>query len=60
VELHRKGNKQEAAQLLAEALGTEKPSQVLLGSIDQLLEHDTPPNDIILKIIATETEKGRD
>jgi hypothetical protein len=59
VELHRKGNKQEAAQLLAEAMGTEKPSRILLGSIDQLLERDTEPNDIVLQIIATETAKRR-
>jgi len=43
--------------MLAKAMGTEKPSAVLLESIDKLLEHDTTPNDIILRIIATETAK---
>jgi len=45
--------------MLAEAVGAEKPSTVLLGSIDKLLEHNTTPNDIILQIIATETAKRR-
>ena len=57
VKLHQKGNKQQAAQMLAEAVGAEKPSTVLLESLNKLLEHDTTPNDIILKIIATETAK---
>lgn len=55
--LHQKGNRVEAAQRLAEAMGTEKPSAVLLQSLDKLLEHDTAPNDIILRIIATESSK---
>jgi len=43
--------------MLAEAVGAEKPSTVLLESLNKLLEHDTTPNDIVLKIIATETAK---
>jgi len=47
--------------MLAEAMGAEKPGTVLLESIDKLLEHNTTPNDIILRIIATETaKKGRE
>jgi len=45
--------------MLAEAMGTAKPSRVLLNSIDQLLERDTEPNDIVLQIVATETAKRR-
>jgi len=59
LELYKKGDKEQAAQMLAEAMGTEKPSRILLGSIDQLLERDTEPNDIVLQIIATETAKRR-
>ena len=59
VKLYQKGNKQEAAQMLAEAVGAEKPSAVLLESLDKLLEHNTTPNDIVLRIIATETAKRR-
>jgi len=40
-------------------MGAEKASTVLLESIDKFLEHDTTPNDIILRIIATETAKRR-
>ena len=57
VKLHQRGHRQQAAQMLAEAVGAEKPSTVLLESLNKLLEHDTTPNDIILKIIATETAK---
>ena len=57
VKLHQRGNRQQAAQMLAEAVGAEKPSTVLLESIDKLLAHNTTPNDIILQIIATETAK---
>uniref|UniRef100_A0A6M3M0A1 Uncharacterized protein n=2 Tax=viral metagenome TaxID=1070528 RepID=A0A6M3M0A1_9ZZZZ len=55
INLHQKGNRQQAAQMLAEAMGTEKPSRVLLDSIDLLLEHNSTPNDIVLRIVATET-----
>lgn len=59
VELHKKGNREQAAQMLAESMGTKKPSTVLLESVDKLLEHNTTPNDIVLQIIATETAKRR-
>jgi len=59
VNLHQKGNRQQAAQMLAESIGAENPSRVLLDSIDLFLERDSAPNDIILRILATETAKRR-
>jgi len=43
--------------MLAEAMGASKPSELVLNSLDEFLEHNTTPNDIILRIVATEVAK---
>jgi hypothetical protein len=58
VKLHQAGNREQAAQKLAEAMGAEAAGSTILESLDKFLEHDTEPNDIILQIIATETAKS--
>lgn len=58
VAMHREGKEEQAAQLLAESLGVNEPSSIIKDSIDQLLTHDTIPNDAILQVLATEAAKG--
>jgi hypothetical protein len=56
-EHYQRGDRDQAAQLLAEAMGAEKPSPILVESLDKFMEADTPPNDIVLRIIASEVSK---
>lgn len=60
VDMHRGGNKEQAAQLLAQSLGVSEPSPLIRDFIDKLLEQNTMPNDAILKILSTEVSKRRD
>lgn len=59
VKLHQGGNREQAAQKLAEAMGAETASATILEALDKFLEHDTEPNDIILRIVATESAKSK-
>lgn len=54
------GNKAEAAQLLAEALGVKEPTPIIISSIDKLLADDSLANDAILGIVAGEVSKRND
>jgi len=58
VTLHQQGQREEAALMLARAMGAEEPSKTLVDSLDKLLEEDTMPNDAVLRIIATEVAKN--
>jgi uncharacterized protein YccT (UPF0319 family) len=60
LEKYNQGDKEAAAQKLAQSLGAEKPSGVIISSIDKLLATGTMPNDAVLKIISTEVAKGKD
>lgn len=60
LEKYHQGDKEAAIQKLAQSLGTDKPSAVIISSIDKLLATGTMPNDAILKIISTEVAKRRD
>ena len=55
---NREGNKEQAAQLLAESLGVSEPSPVIQDFIGQLLTRNTMPNDAVLQVLATEVAKG--
>jgi hypothetical protein len=59
LKLHVQGNNDQAAQVLAGAMGAEKASTVIMDFLDKFLEHDTETNDIILRIIATESAKSK-
>lgn len=58
VAMHREGNEEQAAQLLAESLGTAKPSPIIKDFIGQLLTENTMPNDAVLQVLSTEVAKG--
>lgn len=60
LEKYKQGNKEEAAQKLAQSLGVDEPSDVIRNSIDRLLSANTMPNDAVLKILSTEVSKRRD
>lgn len=57
VEAYKSGDKEEAAQKLAQSLGASEPSNIIRGSIDKLLSTDTMPNDAVLRMISTEVSK---
>lgn len=58
VAMHREGNKEQAAQLLAESLGASEPSPTIRNYIGKLLEENTMPNDVVLQVLSTEVAKG--
>lgn len=60
VEAYERGNKEEAAQKLAQSLGADEPSALMRSSIDKLLSTDTMPNNAVLKILSNEVSKKRD
>ena len=59
VEEYKQGNNENAANLLASALGAEKPSETIRNALPKLLSLDTLPNDAILKIVSTEVSRGK-
>jgi len=59
LESYNQGNREAAAQKLAEAFGAKEPSPVIINSLDKFLNYGSLPNDAALQIIATETAKRR-
>lgn len=59
VDSYNRGGKKKASRLLAKALGADKASPVIEGSIKQFLTKDTLANDIVLTLVATESGKGK-
>jgi len=58
LENYNQGNREAAAQKLAEALGAKEPSPVITNSLDKFLNYGSMPNDAALQIIATEVAKS--
>jgi len=58
LESYNQGNRETAAQKLAEAFGAKEPSPVITGSLDRFLNYGSMPNDIALQMIATEVSKS--
>ena len=57
LESYNQGNRETAAQKLAEAFGAKEPSPVITNSLDRFLNYGSMPNDVALQIIATEVSK---
>lgn len=51
------GQSQKASELLAQAMGTDKPTPIIKGAIKQLLTSDTPANDVALSLVAHRSNK---
>ncbi|HUV52280.1 MAG TPA: hypothetical protein VMW64_04310 [Dehalococcoidia bacterium] len=58
LENYNQGNRETAAQKLAEAFGAKEPSPVITNSLDKFLDYGSRPNDAVLQIIATEVSKS--
>lgn len=56
-EIYAKGDRDGAAQKLAESIGADKPSPVIINSLDKLMTLDTLPNEAVLQVLATEAAK---
>lgn len=59
VEAFREGNREQAAQKLAESFGADSPSSVIEDVLDSLFLVDSLSNDAVLQILSTEVSKGR-
>lgn len=59
LENYNQGNREAAAQKLAEAFGAKESSQVISDSLDKFLNYGSMPNDAALQIIATEVAKTK-
>jgi len=58
LESYNQGNREIAAQKLAEAFGAKEPSPVITNSLDRFLNYGSLPNDAALQIIAAEVSKS--
>jgi hypothetical protein len=59
VEDVKKGWVGSASVLLAQAMGVEKPSAVIRGSVERLLKQGTPANEVALRIVANEVARRK-
>lgn len=57
LEANRAGKTGEAAELLAQSLGQAATPEFIAQNIHTLLDTDTTPNDIILRLLSTEVSK---
>ena len=59
VAAQKEGNREVASNLLAEAMGADKPSNVITGSVDRLLKQGTLANEVALEIVANEVSRRK-
>lgn len=53
----RMGDKEQAARKLAQSMGCNEPSPLILSSVAKLMSYGSTQNDIVLKIISSEVAK---
>lgn len=59
LEALRRNHEKKAGQLLAEAMGAEKPSPLIKEHVQDFLKDDTVYNDIALQVVAHQAGKRR-
>ena len=55
----RMGDKEQAARKLAQSMGCNEPSPLIMSSVEKLMSYGSTPNDIVLKIISSEVARNK-